>query len=127
MTRELKIHMLRPQEDSNLSMCGITSENMTRDPETVTCKHCSGFYRTNMEWYSQVRNRGVAALGQTGEGDLYTRQDLEAGLARLGWTPTAINEVLSNTKLFRNVFLHSEVPDPWQQQVMGVRTHPVRR
>lgn len=128
MARELKVHLIRPVENNitKIAMCGKISENNTDDPEAVSCKSCSGMYRTNMEWYSQVRNRGVAACGQTGEGDLYTRQDLEAGLARLGWTATAIREVLSNTNLFRNVFLHSEIPDPWQQQAMGVRTHPVR-
>jgi hypothetical protein len=121
MARELKIHMLRPDYDSVTALCGKVTENSTTDPETVSCKSCSGMYRTNMEWYSQVHNRAVEARGQSGEGDLYTRRDLEAGLARLGWSDTMIAEVLNKTSLFRDVFLASEKPDPWQQEFMGVR------
>lgn len=127
MARELKIHLLRPSEkglETNISMCGIVTENSTTDPEAITCKHCSGFYRTNVEWYSQITNRTIEARGMTGEGDLYTRGDLEAGLSRLGWTAPMIKEVLDKTSLFRNVFLATETPDPWRQSQMGVRVSP---
>lgn len=130
MPRELKIHLLRPDnneklgEHMHLTMCGIITESSTTDPEVVSCKHCSGAYRTNMEWYSQVKNKAMEARATTGEGDLYTRQDLEAGLVRLGWTTSAVREVLDNTNLFRNVFLATEQPDPWQLQSMGVRVSP---
>lgn len=124
MARQLKTHLLRPDTMPAISMCGIYTENSTTDPEMISCQHCSGFYRTNMEWYSQITNKTIASRGTTGEGDLYTRGDVEAGLRRLGWTPTMIKEVLDNTPLFRNVFLHSETPDPWKQQSMGVRVSP---
>ena len=106
--RELKIHMLRPQEgqimDPYTALCGkITANHGTTDPETVSCKSCSGIYRTNMEWYSQVKNRHMVAKDNTGSGDIYTRQDVEAGLIRLGWREHAIREVLDQTNIFRNI------------------------
>lgn len=126
MPRELKIHLLRPTENNilSLSMCGKITENNTSDPELITCKSCSGMYRTNVEWYSQVKNKNMVARAETGEGDLYTRQDLEAGLSRLGWTESMILIVLDDTKLFRNVPLPGEMTSAsaWQQTLMGVRT-----
>ena len=119
MARELKIHLLR--SETRVALCGKVTENSTTDPEEVTCKSCSGMYRTNMEWYSQVRNKAVESRGQSGEGDLYTRSDLEAGLARIGWTKAAIRQVLNETQIFRDVVLAGDSLDPWEMAKMGVR------
>lgn len=124
MARVLKTHLLRPDTDPKISMCGIITENSTDDPELITCQHCSGFYRTNMEWYSQVRNKAVASRTQTGEGDLYTRLDVEAGLLRLGWSTPAIKQLLDNTQIFRNIMIDGEKVDSWKEALMGVRVHP---
>lgn len=124
MPRELKVHLVRLEEDQKddqylekvkaLSLCGIMTENMTNDVEAVSCKTCSGIYRTNVEWYSQVQNGALTSRTNTGSGDIYTRQDLFSGLLRLGWGMTAIREILDNTNIFRDVFLESETnPDPW--------------
>ena len=125
--RELKMHLKRDDSDvlSDYSArCGIITENSTDDPEAITCQHCSGFYRTNLEWYSQVKNGALVNRGQTGEGDLYTRSDVEAGLKRLGWSDAAIMQILMNTKIFRDTLLPGDSVDPWQEQFMGVRVHP---
>lgn len=127
MARVLKIHLLRPEpfpSETKTSMCGIVTESITQDPELITCQHCSGFYRTNMEWYSQVKNRVVEGRGRSGEGDLYTRQDLEAGLARLGWSDSAIAQVLNFTQLFRNIPLGGDSLSERQERLMGVHVHP---
>lgn len=108
MTKALKIHLLRP-DCTSLAMCGKITENSTTDPETISCKTCSGLYRTNMEWYSQLRNKQLETTDVTGKGDIYTRLDVEAGLKRLGWQESAIAELLDKTSVFRNVFLRSEV------------------
>lgn len=131
MPRELKMHLLRPNNNDHLgkslgwTACGIITESSTKDPEAVTCKHCSGFYRTNLEWYSQVKNRAVEGRGQTGDGDLYTRSDLEAGLARMGWSMAAIKSILDNTPIFRSGIMPVESPDPWVMvSKMGLRISP---
>lgn len=128
MARELKVHLLREADtvfEVGMALCGKKTENSTEDPETVSCKSCSGMYRTNMEWYSQVRNKAVESRGQSGEGDLYTRSDIEAGLGRLGWSPTMIAEVLDKTSLFRDVYIRTDVVDPWAvANEMGIRTNP---
>lgn len=123
--RELKVHLLRPRKKyepkHNQALCGKITENSTTDAESVSCKSCSGIYRTNMEWYSQVRNKAVESRRQSGEGDLYTRSDLEAGLARIGWTNAAIRQVLNETQVFRDVVLAGDSLDPWEMAKMGVR------
>lgn len=114
--RKLKIHLYR-DEDTSLALCGKTTESGSTDHEETSCNTCSGIYSTNMEWYSKIRNRHMVAKAETGEGDIYTRSDLEAGLMRMGWGFTFINEILDNTKLFRNVALDGEArikDDPWK-------------
>lgn len=127
MTRALKTHMYKPDyEKGDLrALCGKVSENTTSDPEAVSCNTCSGIYRTNLEWYSQVRNKAVEGKGANGDFDLYTRRDIEAGLMRLGWSRAAVFEILTKTHVFRDVILLSESPDPWtMENKMGVRVSP---
>lgn len=122
MARELKMHLYKPDVMPGVpsdyrALCGKVTENGTTDPEQISCNTCSGIYRTNVEWYSQVKNKAVEAVGPTGSGDLYTRQDVEMGLIRLGMTAPAIKVILDKTSLFRNVFLEEErnpEVDPWR-------------
>ena len=114
--RVLKIHLYR-DEDTSLALCGKTTESGSTDHEETSCNTCSGIYSTNMEWYSKIRNRHMEPKNDTGSGDIYTRSDLEAGLMRMGWGSTFINEILDNTKLFRNVALDREIrlaDNPWE-------------
>lgn len=108
MARKLKLHLLRPDE-SVRAMCGKVTESASHDHEQTSCKTCSGMYMTNMEWYSRIRNKHVEPVGDTGEGDIYTRSDLEAGLFRMGWGNIMVTEILDNTKIFRNVAIGREV------------------
>ena len=105
--RERKIHLFK-NDGTLVALCGkVTWDYTTEDPEIISCKSCSGMYRTNMEWYSNVRNKHLESKDATGSGDIYTRQDVEAVLMRLVFREHAIESILDDTKIFRNVSMKS--------------------
>lgn len=113
MSRQLKTHLYKPEVEVGVpsdyrALCGKVTENGTTDPEQISCNTCSGIYRTNVEWYSQVKNKAVTAKNDTGEGDIYTRGDVESGLMRLGFGYGTITAILNKTTIFRNVSMEEE-------------------